>query len=161
MKCLIFHYSPPPIATRENEQVTGIGIRRGSILQKSDLDFESPEDCRDGIPYLITICSKGSSLFYRPRTKENMIFKCSNLNLIPSFLNRRSNFQTKWVPQLPVNFISFRLVFLDKSWLGFTSKAKIRKKSYVFLSHFLCHWQRRRPQQLKAFCSKHGTFSPQ
>lgn len=141
--------------------MTGIGIRYGSILQKSNLDFESPEDCRDGMPYLLTIHSKASVLIYMPTTKEAIIFKSSSLNLTHWFLSGRSNFRTKRMPQIPIIFISFRLVFLDKSWLWIANKAKISKKPYVFPSHFLCHLARRRPQQLKVFCSKHGTSSPQ
>jgi len=63
--------------------VTGIGISYGSILENSDLDFESSEDYKDGVPYLITTHSKGSCLTYMYRTKEKTIFKCSSLNLNP------------------------------------------------------------------------------
>lgn len=104
-----------PMTTEENEQVTGIGIKYGSILQKLDMDFESPGYSKDGISHLITIYSKGSSLIYRPRTKENIIFKSSSLNLTPLALNWSPNFRTKRAPQVPISFTAFLLVFLDKS----------------------------------------------
>lgn len=69
MKRLILHYSSTHrYWVGKNEQVTGIGITYGSILQntlqKSDLDFEFPEDCSDRSPYLIMIYSKALSLTY-------------------------------------------------------------------------------------------------